>query len=240
MNQTSSTEPVKSITGLRARCTKCVRFIVRWLCRSVLAYVIFVAIGLIPINNDFVETPDGIEVFILSNAVHTDLILPVTTSDSDWLEFFGQTLGDVETEGYTNIAIGWGDRGFFIETPTWSDFKISTAAKAVFLPSTTCLHVDFLNQNMIPAETPSVTLSVEQYRRLVAFIQSSFRLDEDGQLKRIPGEHYYTTDAFFESVGSYHLFNTCNSWAGRALKGSGVRVGLWTPIPKTIYWYLPR
>jgi len=30
------------------------------------------------------------------------------------------------------LAFGWGDKGFYLNTPTWADLKFSTAVKAAF------------------------------------------------------------------------------------------------------------
>jgi hypothetical protein len=41
---------------------------------------------------------------------------------------------------------------------------------------------------------------------------------------------------FYEAVGPYNAFMTCNEWTGRALRHAGVRTGLWTPLSQSIMW----
>ena len=41
---------------------------------------------------------------------------------------------------------------------------------------------------------------------------------------------------FYEAVGPYSAFYTCNSWTGRALREAGVKTGLWTPLSQSIMW----
>lgn len=202
-----------------------------------LLYVGVLAIGLIPVNNDFLPSRDGVRIYLVSNAVHADLILPVRTEVVDWTSTFSKTrfLGDVSAQ--THVALGWGDKGFYLETQTWDDLKVSTAANALFLPSTSCMHVDFIRPEDY-TDKVAITISPEQYAKLVSFIQESFALDSEGKIQQIEGYAYSMTDAFFEARGSYHLFNTCNSWIGRALKQAGVRTPWYSPMPKTPMLYL--
>lgn len=219
---------------------KAVRWVKRLSKLMLFGAVILIAIlvvGLIPVNNDFRPTEDGIEIFLVSNAVHADIILPVATAEIDWLARFTKTdfLGDVSISSH--VALGWGDQGFFLETKTWDDFKLSTAANALLLPSKSCVHVSFTTPDAYQ-DPVSVKISREQYARMVEFIDSTFELDEQGSYIQIPGEAYSTNDAFFEAKGRYHFFNTCNSWVGRSLKAAGVNTPWLTPLPKTPMLYI--
>lgn len=50
----------------------------------------------------------------------------------DWSQKipFSQTKG--KSTDFNYIAFGWGDKGFYLDTPTWADLKFSTAFKAAF------------------------------------------------------------------------------------------------------------
>ena len=204
---------------------------------GLIVLVAILVIGLIPVNNDFEPTKDGIELFLVSNPVHADIIVPMTTNEVDWSERFGGTefMGDVTDKSH--VAFGWGDRGFFLKTKAWDDLKVSTAANALLLPSKSCVHVSFTNPDAY-LNPVSVTISPEQYARLVEFIDSTFELDEQGKYVQISGEAYSTNDAFFRAEGQYHFFNTCNSWVGRCLKTAGVRTPWFAPLPKTPMLYI--
>ena len=71
-------------------------------------------------------------------------------------------------------------------------------------------------------------------------INGTFKMDVDGKHNQINGYAYSSTDAFFDACGRYHLLNTCNSWAGRALKQAGVRVPWFSPMPKTPMLYIEK
>jgi len=214
-----------------------VRRVLKLMLVAFLLYVGIVLIGLIPVNNNFETPADGIQIYLVSNAVHADLILPKITDTIDWSEKFNEAsfLGDISSESH--VAFGWGDRGFFLETETWNDFRLSTAANALFLPSGSCLHVSFTNPHNY-REVVAVTISEQQYARLVEFIDNSFEVDTAGEFIPIVGEAHSTNDAFFCSQGRYHLLNTCNSWVGRALKTAGVRTPWLSPLPKTPMLYI--
>ena len=209
----------------------------KWLAYAVLVYLAIVLVGLIPVNNDFVPTEDGIKLYLVSNAVHTDVIVPKSNQVIDWEEEFAdwQFAGDISSQ--THVAFGWGDQGFFLQTKTWDDFKVSTAANALLLPSESCMHVGFIRSEYI-SDAVSVTVSEQQYQRLVDHIESTFERDADGKRIQIAGEAYFQTDGFFRAKGRYHLLNTCNSWAGRALKAAGVKVPWLSPMPKSPMLYL--
>jgi hypothetical protein len=52
------------------------------------------------------------------------------------------------------------------------------------------------------------------YRRMLAFIAERFKRGPDGQA--IPlGPGLYGASRFYRAEGSFHLFNTCNSWTAR-------------------------
>ena len=76
---------------------------------------------------------DGdVYIYVQSNGIHTDLCLPVKTNLMDWNEFIApEPYG--HSGQYDFISIGWGDKGFFLDTPTWAELKVSTALNAAFL-----------------------------------------------------------------------------------------------------------
>lgn len=201
-------------------------------------YVCILIVGMFPVNIDF-QSPkeDGISIYVTSSSVHADLFVPVQFEDIDWRREFEhvQTTANVDKEIY--VAIGWGDRGFYLETETWDDLKLSTTFNALLLPSRSCIHIDYTSPNYYPS-AKRITITAEQYRDLVEYIRRSIKRDEKGHPIQIHGFAYGQTDAFIEAHGSYHLLNTCNSWIGRALAKGGVRTPWLTPLPHTPTLYL--
>ncbi len=226
-------------TASKSRLVTGGRKLVKWLSRGVLLLVGVLLLGMLPVNNDYSATPDGVEIFVTSNAVHADIIMPATNDIMDWRGFYSDAAFRGDVDPYTHVAIGWGDRGFFLKTRTWDDFKLSTAANAMFLPSESCIHVNYTNPEF-HAGRAEVSITEDEYRDLVAFIKSSHVHSEQGKPVQIDGFAYWQTDAFFAALGTYHLLNTCNSWVGRGLDTADVRVPWLSPLPKTPLLYLPR
>jgi uncharacterized protein (TIGR02117 family) len=202
-------------------------------------YFLIALIGLIPVNNDFEPTPNGVEIMVASSEIHADLILPIRSETVDWSQHFQPSDFAGDVRGATHVAIGWGNREFYVDTPTWADLKAETVFRALFWPSATCLHVNLWGEKSIPAEARKTRLSHEQYRRLVDYVLESFQRDADGRFLLIKGAAYGPNDAFYEAHGSYHAFNTCNCWVGRGLQSAGVRTGWFTPLPNTVSLYMP-
>lgn len=202
-----------------------------------LLYTLIILIGLFPLNNSATKSSNEITIYLISNNIHTDIAVPRITETVNWDHVLSEAKfsGDVSLQ--THLAFGWGDRGFYLEAENISDLTLSAAFRALFMPSKTAMHVTYLEPNAY-ADVIEIAISNEQYKLLTQFILDSFRKDSSDNFVQINGMSYTTTDAFFEAHGSYHLFNTCNSWTGRALEVTGVTVPLFTPLPKTPLLYI--
>ena len=231
--------PRKSLPLLRRVLRIITRTVVVFFAMIVLYFVIAL-IGLIPVNNDFEPTPDGVQIFVTSSAVHADMVVPIKTDTIDWRKKLPARYFAGDTSKATHVAFGWGDKGFYIGTPTWEDLRFSTAANALILPSASCMHVSLWSAQWIPEDARSVKISAAQYEKLVAYIDNSFRRNEDDTYMHIADVAYNDDDAFFEAKGNYHCFNTCNCWVGAAMRSAGIRTGWFTPLPKSMFLYLPR
>ena len=206
--------------------------------RVVLLFLLILVIGLIPINNNFRPATDGVEVFVSSNGVHADVIVPIQTDLINWRDTFPDESFVGNTSGATHVAVGWGDKGFYVHTPRWADLKLSTAVNALFTPSPCCLHVVMQGKPKLNKNVHSVIISKEQYARMVQIIQSCYKVDKAGKPIFIPDSAYNKRDAFCEAHGNYHCLNTCNSWVGWVMRESGIKAPLLTPLPKSVFIYL--
>ena len=181
-------------------------------------------------------TASDVEIYILTNGVHTDIVVPVINEQIDWSKEirFENTTSKDSTMQY--LALGWGDKGFYLETPTRADLKFRTAFRAAFGLSTTAIHATFY-RNMTESEScKKISISKIQYAKLIDFISNSLQKDENGHAIWInTNANYDKTDAFYEATGSYSMFRTCNSWANTALKVSGQKCCLWTAFDTGIF-----
>ncbi len=181
---------------------------------------------------------DGTDIFIITNGVHTDLVLPIKTKEINWSDLipFSNTTGKDTLMKY--VAFGWGDRGFYLETPTWADLKVTTAFKAAFSLGSSALHTTFYKRIRESDTCKRITLSNDQYRQLVKYIRETILMASDGKAIYIDtNANYGQNDAFYEALGSYNLFHTCNTWANDGLKSCGQKASLWTPFDTGIFYH---
>lgn len=182
------------------------------------------------------DTKPEVEIFILTNGVHTDIVMPTKNDQIDWskqVQFKNTKAAD---STYKYIAMGWGDKGFYLETPNWSDLKASVALKAATGLSTTAIHTTYYKQMRLGDDCRSIMISKEQYSRLINYINNSFQKGTSGNFLPIKTDaNYGKTDAFYEANGSYSLFQTCNTWANSGLKASGQKCCFWTATDSGIF-----
>jgi len=208
----------------------------KYLAYSILGLVAFlllywlsaVVLSRIEVNTKEAST-EGETIWVLSNGAHTDIIMPVKNGLFDWQNIVSQQ--DTRGKGQSPyIALGWGCRKFYLETPTWADLKFTTAFQAVTGQGGTLMHTTFYEE--IPSSDMIAALSVSQaqYKKLVEHISQTFVL-KGGKALLVPTDAVYgDTDAFYEAKGHYQLFFTCNSWTNKMLKNSGIRACVWTPF----------
>lgn len=181
---------------------------------------------------------DEVSIYLLTNGVHSDIVLPARTAQMDWNTFvpFSHTTSKDTLAQY--LAFGWGDKGFYLQTPTWADLKFSTAFKATFALSTAAMHTTYYRDMYEGDDCVKIMISRDQYARLVEYVKSGFQQDADGRAMHIrTNANYGPTDAFYEGRGRYNLFYTCNTWTNNALKRCGQRACLWTAFDKGIFYH---
>lgn len=217
----------------------------KWTKRIVLGFLLFILVyviaafvlSVIPVDKTDNSAENGTDIYILSNGVHTDIVLPVKSSVKDWshqVRFTHTRSGDSLMK---YIAFGWGDKGFYLETPTWADLKFSTAFKAMFHLGTSAMHCTFYRDMKEGEYCRKIKISDEAFRKLTTYIEESFTLDANQQVQHIANNSYGRNDAFYEANRVYNLFYTCNTWANNALKSGGQKACLWTPSDKGILYH---
>ncbi len=194
-------------------------------------------LGLIPANAAWRQAESGIAIFVRTNGVHTWILMPKTNVHMDWRPFIpGADVRDPRWAAANYAAFGYGEREVYLNTPTWGDLSIVTAARAAFGGGDPLVHVEHVHEPRVDADTRRIVLRPDEYRRLAAFVAARFRHGAEGRTMPIAGSGYRENDAFYEANGGYSAILTCNEWTGRALRAAGVRTGLWTPLEQSIMW----
>lgn len=221
--------------------------LLKWLLRVVLAFASLVAayfltasaLVLFPTHHQPRDEPVVVQAFVYSNGVHTDLVFPINTQGVDWSQAFpAQHLAQAPHDA-AYIAIGWGDREFYLNTPRWQDLTLSRALHALSGSGRTLLHVSYLREADLQNGMHALPLSARQYASLVNYVERALVRSSKGPGVNVPGQHYGAHDAFYEANGAYDLFTTCNAWVGRGLAQAGVKVSAWTPLASQVVWHLP-
>jgi len=195
-------------------------------------------LGTIPANAGWHEARTGIRIFVRTNGVHTWIMVPIVTREMDWRPLLpAADLRDPRQNG-DYVALGFGNREFYLNTPTWSDLKFKTAFLALFGRGPSLVHADHDTDPQPADYQRPIILRHDEYVRLVLFMRSSFRLDAKGRTIPLRGRGYGPSDIFYEGSRNYDAIRDCNEWTGRALRTAGVRTGLWTPFSQSIMWRL--
>ena len=196
--------------------------------------IIYVILGLlipyIPVSAKDDGQKKEIPIYIYTNGVHTDIVMPVKNDLQDWSQKIPFANTKSQKTDYQYIGVGWGDKGFYLDTPTWADLKFSTAIKAAFWLSDSAMHCTYYNTMKEGDDCKMIMISRNQYESLVKYVEDKFDRDQNGNFMLIPTNTVYSdNDAFYDAKGTYSFLYTCNTWSNNALKAAGQKAALWTP-----------
>lgn len=192
----------------------------------------------IPRNSGWEEpapnSPGAVEIMVGTNGIHTELVLPLVTPEKDWRPDFPAGDLALPARDYTHLAISWGEREVFLDTPTWWDLSPMTVLRVAGVGGEGLLHVSHYVRPAPSDDFRPLTLTPEQYRRLVAGIERTLPRGE-----RVRYAGYGPQDVFYEAPGHYTATNTCNQWTSDRLAEAGVRTGWWTPFAGGVMKWVP-
>ena len=190
--------------------------------------------GLVPANAGWREAERGVRIFVRTNGVHTWIMVPKVAAGVDWRPIARpEHIKDLRYARGNYLAIGFGNRDFYLNTPTWGDLSLRTAAAAALGGGPSLVHVEHEHDPKPDEYQQPITLDPAEYRKLSVHIRGSFDL-AGGRSHPLLGRGYGPADAFYEARGPYNAYRTCNEWTGEALRAAGVRTGMWTPLSESI------
>ncbi|GAA4271339.1 TIGR02117 family protein [Aquimarina gracilis] len=206
---------------MKKRFKKILRYISFILLIPIAYIIVSLTLTYIPVNTDEDATRKNSSVYLSSNGVHLEIIIPKEELDPSILE----GLKFQDTEQF--FSFGWGDRMFYVETPTWGDLTFVNGFRALFVNTSTLLHVT--RYSVAQKDWVEIKINADQLQKINTYINNAFRLDANDHKILLPGLGYYKNDDFYEATGNYNCFRTCNSWVNTGLKQSDIKACLWTP-----------
>ena len=199
-----------------------------------LLYLFAALVGsLVPLNGGWEEPDKGTTVYLRSNGVHVDIIMPAKAQGLDWRPLFpASEFRDAPADARW-FAFGAGERRVYLETPTWWDLTPRTAWAAL-TGGEQVMHVE--RTNSPGEEMRAIRLRPEEYRRLWTAVRAQLTLDRNGRPQRIDHPGYTPEDSFFLGTGRASALHTCNNWVADKLRLAGVKVSAWPPFAQGLLW----
>ena len=182
------------------------------------------------------------KIYVAGEPMHVNLIFPVQNQAFDWSQFLpvGQIGRDAQPS-YRYLKFGWGDRDFYMNTPNWSEVKISSVLRSLFMPGNpAALYVEGYAE--LPHEQnvklKCVGVNQKDYLQLVSFIKASFQQTAQGQPIRMQAAT--ATSGFYEATGHYSILKTCNTWAAEGLDTANIQTPLWSGLASAVIRQIPN
>jgi uncharacterized protein (TIGR02117 family) len=217
-------------------------FLTRYLLLIFLVTIILVITGsLISRKIVYFKQPDcSVKVCLDNTGIHSNFILPEATNHFDWHQYLSiENIGKYRVSDYKYLSFGWGDKDFYMSTPSLSNLNLSIALalKALFLPTPSVIYIKGYNFLPINVEIKCVNIGVIDYLKLTNFIINTFELNKNNEILRI-GDGHTDNAGFYAAKGSYSILRNCNSWVAEGLRKANINTPLWSGLPAPIMWHL--
>ncbi|MDX5345950.1 MAG: DUF2459 domain-containing protein, partial [Hymenobacteraceae bacterium] len=169
--------------------------------------------------------------WVVNHGYHTSFVVPSAAFNTEWKQQLPLTESNF-------LEFAWGDSGYYMA----ENASVKDAAKALFVPSASVMHVVALDQEpehyFKDLEIKKVYVCGQEYEKLLQYLYTSFYYTLTEQpLFLQPG--LYGNSAFFRANRPYHLFFTCNNWTSKGLRQARLVTPIWSPFSKPVMWYLP-
>jgi uncharacterized protein (TIGR02117 family) len=161
------------------------------------------------------DSADTRHVFVVHNNWHAAIVVNTAIVGADEIPEL------IHFTGAKYVEISWGDADFF---PA-AEAGIGLALKAAFWSRGSVLHlVGFSGtvQETYPgAELIGISLSTEEFHKLISFISAEFRRHQSGRAAT-PSPGLFPQSHFFPATSKFSLLRTCNAWVAEAFLAAGL------------------
>ena len=158
------------------------------------------------------------QIYFIKQNWHTAIVFDVNDLDSQTFREFNYF------KDYRMIDIGWGDEEFY----QYPGFDSGLAFKALFYATPSTLRVEGINLSKeeyfnLSEIVIELVITDEQFKKICDYINKTF-LEDDAGNTSILSRSGAGKIIFYKANGSYHLFNTCNTWLAKGLKEAGIEI----------------
>ena len=154
------------------------------------------------------------KIYVINHGLHTGIVV----KRKDLIEVLSQLENDLPSGEY--LEIGWGDEQFY-QAP---NATAGLAIQAMLWPTSSVLHLVAIPespQRTFPKlEILKISLPDSGYQKLLHYIAETFERPANDQISHL-GPGLYGNSYFYKATGSFHTFNTCNTWVARAIETTG-------------------
>lgn len=201
---------------------KYVKKILKYTAYSLLGILLYIGISIlisfITVNDEPLVNQTKF-VYLSSNGIHLSIIIPKQNLSLD----LNNELQLNSTDNF--VRFGWGDENFYMNTPTWADFKFKYAFGALFLDNPTLIEVS--SHRFQQKKWVKVPVNETQLFKLNVFISETFQVNQKEE-KIILTQTMYPNSKLYKAKGSYSPLKTCNTWVNDGFKSSGMKASYWT------------
>jgi len=211
---------------------KAIRKIAKWIVITISIPITYLFVSLIPtfipVNNEKEYSEKEQSIYLNSNGVHLNIILSKNQLYPKLLD----GLKYLKNDNY--FSFGWGDKKFYLNTAEWSDLTFSNAFQALFLKSSTLIHLT--RYSSIEKDWVEIKINQNQLININQYILKSYYSDSLNNKVLLENKGYSFNDDFYEALGTYSCFKTSNSWVNTCLKNADIKACLWTPFDFGLLW----
>lgn len=155
---------------------------------------------------------NAVSVWLISRGYHTGIVVPSKEGSAHIAPLKGESSGFAE--------FGWGESRYY-QAPT---VELGDAPRALFFSQGSVVRLEFCGEDLESKFASGgfvirFDLTKDQFESLCRFIEESF-VKKDGCVTRESIEREGKV-GYYTSVHRYNIFNTCNTWAARALEAAG-------------------
>lgn len=179
-----------------------------------------ILISCITVNKKTSKLKDDKTIYLSTNGVHLSVVLLKEDLSKNVLK------GLQYKPNQNYFMFGWGNEDFYLNTPTWNDFKLKYAFGALFLNTPTAIHLTtykYKQQKWIP-----IKCNEEELDKLNKYILNTFKVNFKDKKELIQQNLYSKNSTFYKANGSYSPLKTCNTWVNDAFKESGLKASYFT------------